>query len=53
MRRFVIGLLLGWASMYWYAYQKDAFFQSAGDWFAHASSDPDAKTKMDRMISRH
>ena len=52
MRQFVMGLLLGLASMYWYAYQKDAFIQSASDWFAEASSDPDAKAKMDKMISR-
>ncbi len=52
MRRFVMGLLLGWASMYWYAYQKDVFFQSATDWFAHASADPDAKAKIDKMTSR-
>ena len=52
MRRFVAGLLLGLASMYWYAYQKDAFLQAASDWFAEASADPDAKQKMDKMISR-
>ncbi len=52
MRRFVAGLLLGLASMYWYAYQKDAFFQTASDWFAEASSDPKGKAKMDKMISR-
>lgn len=52
MRQFIMGLLLGLASMYWYAYQKDAFVQSASDWFAEASSDPDAKAKMDKMISR-
>ncbi len=52
MRQFVMGLLLGLASMYWYAYQKDAFVQSANDWFAEASADPDAKAKMDKMISR-
>lgn len=52
MRQFVAGLLLGLASMYWYAYQKDAFLQSASDWFAEASADPNAKEKMDKMISR-
>jgi cytochrome c-type biogenesis protein CcmH/NrfG len=52
MRRFVAGLLLGLASMYWYAYQKDAFLQVASDWFASASADPNAKEKMDKMISR-
>jgi hypothetical protein len=52
MRRFVAGLLLGMASMYWYAYQKDAFLQTASDWFADASSDPNAKQKIDKMISR-
>ena len=52
MRQFIMGLLIGLASMYWYAYQKDAFVQSASDWFAEASADPDAKAKMDKMISR-
>ncbi|MEB2285499.1 MAG: hypothetical protein OZ922_12555 [Myxococcales bacterium] len=52
MRQFVAGLLLGLAAMYWYAYQKDAFIQAAGNWFAEASADPNAKEKMDKMISR-
>ena len=52
MRRFVAGLLLGMASMYWYAYQKDAFFQSASDWFADASSDPNAKENINKMMTR-
>jgi len=52
MRRFVAGLLLGLASMYWYAYQKDTFLQAASDWFAEASSDPNAKEKIDKMTSR-
>jgi hypothetical protein len=52
MRRFVAGLLLGLASMYWYAYQKDAFVEAASDWFAEASSDPDAKAKIDKMTAR-
>jgi len=52
MRRFVAGLLLGLASMYWYAYQKDVFLQTASDWFAQASSDPNAKEKIDKMTSR-
>ncbi len=52
MRRFVAGLLLGLASMYWYAYQKEAFVQAANDWFAEASSDPNAKAKIDKMTSR-
>jgi hypothetical protein len=52
MRRFVAGLLLGLASMYWYAYQKDTFLQAASDWFAQASSDPNAKEKIDKMTSR-
>ena len=51
MRRFVAGLLLGLASMYWYAYQKEAFFQVAGDWFAGASADPNAKEKIDKMTT--
>ena len=52
MRRFVAGLLLGLASMYWYAYQKDAFLQAVNDWFVHASADPNAKDNMNKMISR-
>jgi hypothetical protein len=52
MRQFVAGLLLGLAAMYWYAYQKETFVQAANDWFAEASADPDAKVKMDKMISR-
>jgi hypothetical protein len=52
MRRFVAGFLLGLASMYWYAYQKEAFLQATSDWFAEASSDPDAKAKIDKMTSR-
>ena len=52
MRRFVAGLLLGLASMYWYAYQKDTFFEAVGDWFAQASADPNAKQNMDKMLSR-
>ena len=52
MRRFVAGLLLGLASMYWYAYQKDAFLEAVSDWFVQASADPNAKEKMDKMISR-
>ncbi len=52
MRQFVAGLLLGLAAMYWYAYQKDTFVQTASDWFAEASADPGAKDKMDKMISR-
>lgn len=52
MRQFVAGLLLGMASMYWYAYQKDTFVQAASDWFAEASADPNAKENMDKMISR-
>lgn len=52
MRRFLAGLLLGLASMYWYAYQKDAFIESVKDWFADASADPGAREKLDKMISR-
>lgn len=52
MRRFVAGLLLGLASMYWYAYQKDTFFEAVGDWFAQASADPNAKANMDKMLSQ-
>jgi hypothetical protein len=52
MRRFVAGLLLGMASMYWYAYQKDAFLQAASDWFAEASADPNAKENINKMMTR-
>jgi hypothetical protein len=52
MRRFVAGLLLGLASMYFYAYQKDTFFQAVGDWFAQASADPNAKENINKMMSR-
>ncbi len=52
MRRFLAGLLLGLASMYWYAYQKDTFMQSVNDWFADASRDPNARENMDKMLSR-
>ena len=37
------GLLLGLASMYWYAYEKDAFFMEVKNWFAWASHDPGVK----------
>jgi len=43
MRRFLAGLLLGLASMYWYAYEKDAFFMEVKNWFAWASHDPGVK----------
>lgn len=52
MRRFVAGLLLGLASMYWYAYQKDAFLQAVTDWFAEASADPNARDNLGKMMSR-
>ncbi len=52
MRRFLAGLLLGLASMYWYAYEKDAFFESAKGWFAYASHDAGAPSKTDTMFSR-
>lgn len=52
MRRFLAGLLLGVASMYWYTYQKDAFLEGVKDWFAAASSDPEAEAKIDKMFSQ-
>jgi hypothetical protein len=52
MRRFVAGLLLGLASMYWYAYQKDAFMIAVTDWFAQASADPNARKNLDNMMSK-
>ena len=44
MRRFLTGLLLGLATMYWYAYEKDAFFIAMRNWFAYASHDSGVKT---------
>jgi hypothetical protein len=52
MRRFLAGLLLGIASMYWYAYQKDAFVLQVKAWFSDASHDPEAPEKVDKMFSR-
>ncbi len=52
MRRFLTGLLLGLASMYWYAYQKDAFFDSVSGWFAEASHDAGAPKKVETLFSR-
>ena len=52
MRRFLTGLLLGLASMYWYAYQKDAFMVSVKEWFADASHDEGAPAKVEKMFSR-
>jgi hypothetical protein len=51
MRRFLAGLLLGVASMYWYTYQKDAFMEEVKQWFADASSDPEAEAKINKMFS--
>ena len=52
MRRFLTGLLLGMASMYWYAYQKDAFMDQVKVWFAEASHDAGAPKKVDALFSR-
>jgi len=52
MRRFLAGLLLGVASMYWYAYQKEAFVDHVKGWFATASHDPGGPEKVDKMFSR-
>jgi len=52
MRRFLTGLLLGIASMYWYAYQKDAFMDQVKVWFAEASHDAGATKKVDALFSR-
>ena len=52
MRRLLAGLLLGMASMYWYAYQKDAFIMQVQGWFAEASHDADAPEKVEKMFSR-
>jgi len=43
MRRFLTGLLLGLASMYWYAYEKDATLMEVRNWFAWASHDSGLK----------
>lgn len=52
MRRFLAGLLLGVASMYWYTYQKDAFFEGVKQWFAEASSDPEADAKIEKILAQ-
>ena len=52
MRRFLAGLLLGLALMYWYTYEKDAFFLVLQNWFAYASHDADAPAKVDKFFSR-
>jgi hypothetical protein len=52
MRRFLTGLLLGLASMYWYAYQKEAFVVTVKAWFAEASHDEGAPAKVDNLLSR-
>jgi hypothetical protein len=51
MRRFLAGLLLGLASMYWYAYEKDTFFSGVKGWFASASHDADAPAKVEKVFS--
>ena len=51
MRRFLTGLLLGLASMYWYTYEKDAFFVSVKSWFAYASHDAGAAAKTDKLFT--
>jgi hypothetical protein len=52
MKRFLAGLLIGVASMYWYAYEKDTFVDSVQEWLAWASHDPDAPAKVDKMFSK-
>ena len=52
MRRFLTGLLIGMAGMYWYAYQKDAFFSQVRVWLADASHDSGAPEKVDKMLLR-
>ena len=51
MRRFLTGLLLGLASMYWYAYEKDAFFIEVRNWFVYASHDAGAPAKTDAIFA--
>ena len=43
MRCLLTDLLLGLASMYWYAYQKDAFMHEVQNWFVWASHDSGVK----------
>jgi hypothetical protein len=50
MRRFLAGLLIGMAGMYWYAYQKDSFFDQVRIWLAVASHDSGAPQKVDKMF---
>jgi hypothetical protein len=52
MKRFLAGLLIGVASMYWYAYEKDGVIDSVKGWLAQASHDPDAPQKVDKMFSK-
>jgi hypothetical protein len=52
MRRFLAGLLIGMAGMYWYAYQKDAFLDQVKVWLADASHDPGAEERVEKMFQR-
>ena len=52
MRRFLAGLLLGLASMYWYTYQKDTFMFQVRAWLSDAAHDPGAPEKVDKMFPR-
>ena len=52
MKRFLAGLLIGVASMYWYAYEKDSFVEDVKGWLAAASHDPGAPQKVDKMFSK-
>ena len=52
MRRFLAGLLIGIAGMYWYAYHKDAFLDQVKVWLADASHDAGAPEKVDKMFPR-
>jgi hypothetical protein len=52
MRRFLAGLMLGLASMYWYAYQKEAFLDEVKMWFASASHDDGVPKRVDTMFPK-
>jgi hypothetical protein len=51
MRRFFTGLLLGVALTYGW-YERGYYLDAAKQWFAEASSDPDAEDKLDDLFSR-
>jgi hypothetical protein len=51
MRRFIWGVLVGWAVTYGYI-NWDSFVFGAQDWFARASAAPDSRAKIDKMFKQ-